>query len=111
MQGDLASQSQTHLAGDSFNSAAPDKTLTACLQATKNAAPAAVELSGLQRSARVAAAKSRKSAVEAVAERESVGPVAAKTPTSLADPKVGCGSVTQAMELEVSQGKLAWHAC
>ena len=57
--------------------------------------------------------------MESVAEQESV---AAMAPIPLTDSaaralaaemgfKVGCGSVTEAMELEVGPGKLAWHAC
>lgn len=83
------------------NLAAPGKTLTACLQATKTATPAAVGMGGLQRSTRAAAAKSqgKQTALKAVSKQESA---AAKSPIPLADPaarasavemtfKVGCG--------------------
>ena len=108
------------LAGNPCDFAAPGKSSTACLQATETPAPTAVHKSGPQRNARADAdkSKSKQMAVEAVAERESEEPAAAKSPVLLADPsaemgsKVGCGIVTEAMELDhVSQGKLAWHAC
>ena len=99
-----SSLSQYSLLWTPSNSAAPGKTLTACLQATKTAAPAAVEMSGLPHSARAAAAKSqgKQKALKAVAEEESVaarGPIPLAGPAALASAvevasRVGCGSVT-----------------
>ena len=88
----------------------------ACLQVVKTAAPAAVSMSGLQRSAHTAAtkSKSKQTPVEDMAELEIVKPAAAKSPIPQPDPAALSATPEMACKVgwdRVSQGRLAWHAC